>query len=516
MNESGAITTRMGQRRSLYTQPARERPSPPTRFAPPRGRGPGCGPPAWIPPSRRRLAENPLVHALDGPGGARGGAGRRRHVHVQVRRRARLPVQRPGGLRELPHHERPVRLVAQGSAPRGRHLQRLPRAAALSRQVHRQGAQRLPPLDGLHLPAAARPTSPARRTVFEEPIRIKSKNSQILQDNCLRCHGDFVHDIVRGSTWAEQRHPLRALPLRPSATERDDSERNPWSPAARRPVTGLRRRRRSAAAVGHRGRRPRCWSTSSSASRRRRTPSSSSWRSPRTTSTRRSGASTGRASTTATSRTAEPTHTKYGGGLVGPEGTLPPEKADARSLAHPHLRRLPLRGRLPRPPRPRLHAAGPGGHQAQRARRGEAVGQLPALPRLDHAALPEARRRGAARRPPRPSRCRRASRRSREMSYWDAHKQLAEPDQRRRTRSPASTATTRRRWSCASPGPAFITGIQKLAASRRRGAAPAQHRALAARATARAPTIPTSTARARRCAPSSAASATSSTTAARA
>ncbi len=49
----------------------------------------------------------------------------------------------------------------------------------------------------------ARPDAPGARTVFEEPIRIKQKNSQILQDNCLRCHGDFVHDIVRGSTWKD-------------------------------------------------------------------------------------------------------------------------------------------------------------------------------------------------------------------------------------------------------------------------------------------------------------------------
>jgi cytochrome c nitrite reductase small subunit len=37
---------------------------------------------------------------------------------------------------------------------------------------------------------------------FHEPIQIKPKNSQILQDNCLKCHGDFVHEIVRGSTTA--------------------------------------------------------------------------------------------------------------------------------------------------------------------------------------------------------------------------------------------------------------------------------------------------------------------------
>lgn len=35
---------------------------------------------------------------------------------------------------------------------------------------------------------------------FHEPIMIKAHNAQILQDNCLRCHGDFVHDIVAGST----------------------------------------------------------------------------------------------------------------------------------------------------------------------------------------------------------------------------------------------------------------------------------------------------------------------------
>jgi len=50
---------------------------------------------------------------------------------------------------------------------------------------------------------SATPDEPGARTVFEEPIRIKDTNSQILQDNCLRCHRDFVHDVVRGSTWAD-------------------------------------------------------------------------------------------------------------------------------------------------------------------------------------------------------------------------------------------------------------------------------------------------------------------------
>jgi cytochrome c nitrite reductase small subunit len=38
---------------------------------------------------------------------------------------------------------------------------------------------------------------------FHEPIQIKPRNAEILQANCLRCHGDFVHGIVRGSTTAD-------------------------------------------------------------------------------------------------------------------------------------------------------------------------------------------------------------------------------------------------------------------------------------------------------------------------
>ena len=35
---------------------------------------------------------------------------------------------------------------------------------------------------------------------FHEPIMIKPRNAEILQDNCLKCHGEFVHAIVRGSS----------------------------------------------------------------------------------------------------------------------------------------------------------------------------------------------------------------------------------------------------------------------------------------------------------------------------
>jgi len=37
---------------------------------------------------------------------------------------------------------------------------------------------------------------------FHEPIQIKPANSQILQDNCLRCHATIVQDVVHGSTTA--------------------------------------------------------------------------------------------------------------------------------------------------------------------------------------------------------------------------------------------------------------------------------------------------------------------------
>ena len=35
---------------------------------------------------------------------------------------------------------------------------------------------------------------------FHEPILIKPGNSYILQENCLRCHGDLVEEMLPGST----------------------------------------------------------------------------------------------------------------------------------------------------------------------------------------------------------------------------------------------------------------------------------------------------------------------------
>ena len=31
---------------------------------------------------------------------------------------------------------------------------------------------------------------------FHEPILIKPRNAEILQKNCMRCHGDFVHEAL--------------------------------------------------------------------------------------------------------------------------------------------------------------------------------------------------------------------------------------------------------------------------------------------------------------------------------
>jgi cytochrome c nitrite reductase small subunit len=35
---------------------------------------------------------------------------------------------------------------------------------------------------------------------FHEPIMIKEKNSRILHENCLVCHGEMVHNLVSGMT----------------------------------------------------------------------------------------------------------------------------------------------------------------------------------------------------------------------------------------------------------------------------------------------------------------------------
>lgn len=37
---------------------------------------------------------------------------------------------------------------------------------------------------------------------FHEPIQITPRNAEILQENCIRCHGEMVHLLTKGSTTA--------------------------------------------------------------------------------------------------------------------------------------------------------------------------------------------------------------------------------------------------------------------------------------------------------------------------
>jgi cytochrome c nitrite reductase small subunit len=38
---------------------------------------------------------------------------------------------------------------------------------------------------------------------FHEPIQITERNARHLQQNCVACHGDFVHPLLAGSTTSE-------------------------------------------------------------------------------------------------------------------------------------------------------------------------------------------------------------------------------------------------------------------------------------------------------------------------
>lgn len=44
---------------------------------------------------------------------------------------------------------------------------------------------------------------------FHEPIMIKPKNAHILQENCLSCHADVVHELVAGAT--SERNAVRCV-----------------------------------------------------------------------------------------------------------------------------------------------------------------------------------------------------------------------------------------------------------------------------------------------------------------
>ena len=78
----------------------------------------------------------------------------------------------------------------EGAAPRPREVHRLPPATHLVRKYIAKAE------NGYHH------SKGFTFLDFHEPIMIKPHNAAILQESCLRCHGDFVHDIVRGATTA--------------------------------------------------------------------------------------------------------------------------------------------------------------------------------------------------------------------------------------------------------------------------------------------------------------------------
>jgi cytochrome c nitrite reductase small subunit len=42
---------------------------------------------------------------------------------------------------------------------------------------------------------------------FHEPIQITQRNKNILQENCIRCHSDFVHDAIVVPSGGEENTP---------------------------------------------------------------------------------------------------------------------------------------------------------------------------------------------------------------------------------------------------------------------------------------------------------------------
>ena len=165
----------------------------------------------------------------------------------------------------------------------------------------------------------------------------------------------------------------------------------------------------------------------------------------------------------------------------------------ARPVAQAHVRGLRVLDRLPRPARPRLHARRPGADAARD--QAAAAGRVPALPRLDHAALPRRSAKGDVMK-------------GFEAISGDAVRRGARHEGRHgpaaRSQHPVSCV------DCHDPKtmelrvtrPGFIARHQ---AALDDGRAQARGRA--------SPTTRTATRRGRRCARSSAASATSSTTA---
>ena len=169
----------------------------------------------------------------------------------------------------------------------------------------------------------SRPDEPGATHVFDEPIQIKENNSQILQDNCLRCHGDFVHDVVRGSTWAD--NAIRCVHCHRGvghgATR--GRPRRPWRTEPQARARRLRRSSRSCVAVATAG----VAALLVNIFERKQEAKNPFLKLVEVTEDDVDPAKWGinwPREYDGYQRTAEPTSTKYGGGPVGPEGTLPP------------------------------------------------------------------------------------------------------------------------------------------------------------------------------------------------
>src|SRR6266568_4351133 len=121
--------------------------------------------------------------------------GGRRRLCVPVREGVVVPRERPGDLRELPRHGRPLLGVAGGTAPPRRDVQRLPHSGRTDLEVRREGPERLPPLDGVH----------ARRLPGGHPGAAREQ---------ARGRGQLppVPPRPRGGHRARPRHVLRPLP----------------------------------------------------------------------------------------------------------------------------------------------------------------------------------------------------------------------------------------------------------------------------------------------------------------
>ncbi len=162
-------------------------------------------------------------------------------------------------------------------------------------------------------------------------------------------------------------------------------------------------------------------------------------------------------------RTAEPSHTKYGGGLVGPEGSLPPEKAArdpwlSRVFAG-YLFAIDYRDR-------RGHAFMLQDQEVTKRNLPAEAKQSGNCLHCHGSIMPLYRKLGAEAAPQATpaEQVQKGLEKVSELSYWDAHKQLADLTQ---GAHPVSCV------DCHDPKtmelrvtrPAFITGIQKLAQS---------------------------------------------------